>query len=325
MLMASLHGRHRMRKRNPLIQQAAEEIAEDIISSMSIEDDGEIAPVGVLSRDAKKAIIGEISGTLEARYLVNMYQQIQRDRIRTQLRVASLKKAGSPHLIFEYYLEQYRILERNAAKVLVGWAKTQPQWEWLIGIRGIGPVIAACLIAYVRPEYCKSAGSIWRYAGIDVGPMDERATTKFSRDFKRLCWLIGQSFIRTKSDDSFYYHLYLKRKAYEQEKNERGEYAEQAANILKQFNYDSATTAYAFYKNGMLPPMHIHNRATRYAVKIFLSHLAQVTYEMTYNEPQPTPYAMAILGHKDYIAPPNYTPLAQRANQLVSAAHVRTA
>lgn len=56
----------------------------------------------------------------------------------------------------------------------------------------------------------------------------------------------------------------------------------------------------------MLPPAHIHSRAKRYAVKIFLSHLFSVWYELENHEKPPKPYAIAILNHAHEIPIPNY-------------------
>ena len=298
------------RQRRIVAESLREEFANLVIESANINEmDSEIAPINVLARDAIKAIKAGSVSYDEARYLASLYYTIQRDRIRMQLKLNSLRKAGKPYLLAEFYRDQFLILEKNAAKILISWAKTQPVYQWLSQIRGIGGVLASCLIAYTPPDKCTSAGSLWRYAGIDTDPDSELASHAYSREYKRLYWMIGKSFVMTKSEDSFYYKLYEQRKEYETEKNARGDYAEKAAITLKKYAIGRDTVAYSYYSKGMLPPQHIHARAVRWATKLFLSHFAQVHYEMTFKKPQPTIYAIAVLGHKDYIKPPFYEPL----------------
>ena len=53
-----------------------------------------------------------------------------------------------------------------------------------------------------------------------------------------------------------------------------------------------------------LPPAHIHARAKRFAVKIFLSHFHEVWYELHHKKPAPSPYPIANMpGHVHKIDP----------------------
>jgi hypothetical protein len=56
----------------------------------------------------------------------------------------------------------------------------------------------------------------------------------------------------------------------------------------------------------MLPPGHIHERAKRYAVKLFLSALHEVWYYYRYGTRPPKPYPITHLGHAHYMPPPNF-------------------
>ena len=63
----------------------------------------------------------------------------------------------------------------------------------------------------------------------------------------------------------------------------------------------------ALITNGipMLPPAHIHARARRYAVKIFLSHLFEIMFMNYHHVKPPKPYIIQHGGHSRYVAPPN--------------------
>jgi hypothetical protein len=104
-----------------------------------------------------------------------------------------------------------------------------------------------------------------------------------------------------------YSQLYEQRKVLEIGQNDAGMYSEQAANKLATTNIGKETEAYGHYIQGKLPPAHIHARAKRYAVKIFLSHWHHVSFEVANGgKPPAAPYVISQLGHVDYLAPPNW-------------------
>jgi hypothetical protein len=174
--------------------------------------------------------------------------------------------------------------------------------HWAIGITGIGPVITAGLMAHIDFERAKTAGHIWSFAGLNPKQVWEKGQKRpFNAELKTLCWKIGESFVKVSNNNNdIYGKMYSARKAYEQELNEKNHFAEQAADKLKKFNISKKTDAFKAYSIGKLPPGHIHARAKRYAVKMFLSHYFEVGYEEFYNEPAPKPYVIEHLGHVDW-------------------------
>lgn len=127
----------------------------------------------------------------------------------------------------------------------------------------------------------------------------------YNQRMKTLMYKIGESFVKVQNNpNDFYGKIYAERKAIEQAKNELGEYANQAKSQLERYNIGKTTEAYKWYSKGMLPPAHIHSRARRYAVKIFISHLFDKWYRLQYNQEPPKPFAIAILGHAHEIKPP---------------------
>src|SRR5262249_6639854 len=125
-------------------------------------------------------------------------------------------------------------------------------------------------------------------------------------DLKVLCWKIGESFVKVSgSKKDIYGKVYLQRKQYEQERNERGEYAGQAEAFLSSKRIGKDTEAFKAYSKGLLPHAHIHSRAKRYAVKLFLSHWHEAAYRHRYKEAPPKPFAIAHLGHAHVLECPN--------------------
>lgn len=129
------------------------------------------------------------------------------------------------------------------------------------------------------------------------------AKPPYNRELKTLCWKIGQSFLKVKNKkNSLYGRLLNTRLVYEKQKNENGDYAEQAANILKTKTFKNQQ-AKKVYESGKLPDGHILSRCLRHTTKIFIAHLFEAMYFEKYGEEPPRPYAIEYLGHVDVIPP----------------------
>jgi hypothetical protein len=244
----------------------------------------------------------------EARYLVDAYYTIQEYRMSAGKRVRSLADSGNPHGIVLWFFEQDRMLESQLKRVLDFWTLTIPAARWARSIVGIGPMIAAGLAAHIDVPRCNTVGRIWRFAGLDptvVWRKGERCP--WNAKLKKLCWSIGDCFVKVSGHPADVYgKLYLRRKAIEQERNEAGKFADQAARKLERFKIGKDTDAYAVYAAGKLPPAHIHARAKRWTVKLFLAHYHHVAYTLATGTAPPKPYVVSVLGHGDMIMPPNF-------------------
>lgn len=247
-----------------------------------------------LSRDLAKA-----AATLsddEARYLVDAYYIMQEDRKRSANQVRALGEAVEPNSVIAWLADQSSVLEKQIARALDKYTQAHPMGAWMRSVVGIGPVISAGLLAHIDITKAPTVGHIWRYAGLDPTSKWEKGQKRpFNASLKRLCWLIGESFVKVKAhDDDVYGKLYDQRKAYEHERNERGDYTEQAQAILKRKPDHAQRAVYAL---GKLPDGHLHMRAKRWAVKQFLSDLHGAWYRQHFGTEPPLPYPIAILGH----------------------------
>lgn len=260
-------------------------------------------PIERLSRDVTAA--GRSLSRGEARFLVDTYYQLQENRKRDENQVRSLASAGEPHAVLAWLATQSRTLENQVKRALNAYSAADPLGQWARDQVGIGPVIAAGLLAHIDVAKAPTAGHVWRFAGLDP-------TTKWGKgqkrpwnaDLKVLCWKIGESFVKVSGrDDAVYAQLYLARKAYEEARNAAGAYADQAAELLATKNFRAETTAKACYQEGRLPPGHLHARAKRYAVKLFLAHYLEEGRRLAGLEVV-APYPLAHLGHAHKIEVP---------------------
>lgn len=313
----------------------------------------------------------------EARFLVDHYDIMQRNRIRASAQINSMSE--EPHCVIRHFQENSIVLEAQICKALGLFAKNHPVGKWIMSMHGMGPVMSSRILAYIDIAECPTAGHIFSYAGLDPqrkwyknekeaseivdrivgddkevtyehlvkihnetgwsithldkfsyasawvrakeGQPKKEKTKKEKRSaaclkkaimvrphnakLKNLCWNIGESFFKQRSKDGSYYGKILDaRLLYEIEKNENGEYKEEAAKSLAKLK-DKSTPTYKANIEGKLPVGHILMRCKRYAVKRFLSHLHYVWYKHEFQEDPPKPYVITHMGHTHIDYPPN--------------------
>ena len=268
-------------------------------------------PIDLLTKDIKQA--ATLVSPVEARYLVDTYYQLQRQRIRASNQIQSLIKleageleATEPHRVLRWLAGNATTLENNIKRALDVYAKAHLTGRWSQSICGIGPVLSAGLLAHIDITKAPTVGHIWRFAGLDPtvkwGKGEKRP---WNASLKTLCWKIGESFVKVSGrEDDVYGKLYLERKAYEQGRSERGELADQAQVWVQKVA--KTTEAHAYYQKGVLPPGHLHARAKRWTVKLFLAHWHAVCYQDTFKEPAPKPYVLSQLQHGHEIRCPQW-------------------
>lgn len=264
----------------------------------------ELTPILKLTRDIRTA--ATVLTDDEARFLVDDYYIMQDQRIRADGQIRAMQESGEPNMVINFFSEQSRTLENQVKSALNAYSNAIPLGQWARSICGVGPVIAAGLLAHIditKP----TAGHIWRFAGLDPsikwGKGEKRP---FNATLKTLCWKLGESFVKVQNNDAdFYGKLYVETKEGLIAKNEAGEFAPAAAEKLEKFKISKTTDAYKAYSAGKLPPAHIHARAKRWAVKLFLSHYHAVGYWLAFETMPARPYAVEHLGHAHIISPPN--------------------
>jgi hypothetical protein len=264
--------------------------------------------IGKLSKDVREA--GSVVTREEARELVDLYYRLQKDRIVLGNQSSALTKAGRPTTVVDFFMEQFGSLERQMVTVLDKFSMSSEVGEWSREQLGIGPVIAAGFLAHIDIEKAPTVGHIWRFAGLDPTVKWEKGQRRpWNADLKVLCWKAGESFKKVSGrEDALYGQMYRQRKAYELERDARGGNAETAARTLEEKKIKDPATK-ATYESGHLPAGRLDLRATRWAVKLFLSHWHHVAFVEEYGENPPKPYILTQDGgHAHYIAPPGYQP-----------------
>lgn len=310
----------------------------ETVERAEVEDVKADTLIEKMSRDVKAA-----AKTLDresARQLVDIYYNCQRQRIRMS-NIDSAKSAdGKSSQVVRMFLDYWEKLEKMSGACLGYYAAAHPAGRWMLSQYGCGPVLTAGFLAHFDITKAPTAGHFWRYAGLDITqewlPGQKCPWNIF---LKSKCYLLGESFVKSSFNEaSVYGHWYKVRKQYEHERNLAGGNAEYIANMLKKKSFGDDTDAVLWYTGcvtpekareffavttksaglikkyagepgsgvPMLPPSHVHHRATRWAVKLFLSHFHEVWYTRHYGRPCPYPYAMSHLGHAHKIPVPDW-------------------
>jgi len=262
------------------------------------------AAVRRLNRDLLRA--ARTLGVKEARYLVNAYYAMQEARKGAGNQINALSLTNQPHTVIAWLHDQNATVEKQIKRALDAWSDSIPVARWAKTV-GISPVIAAGLAAHIDIARCPTVGHIWRFAGLDPTQEREKGTKcPWNAELKALCSKIGESFVQgARNDADFYGRLYLQRQAHEAAANDAGKFADQANRKLEHFKLARNTDACTSYSQGKLPPTHVHARAKRWAVKLFLSHYHEVALRLAGQEPV-KPFGIDILNRAHYIAPPNF-------------------
>ena len=136
-------------------------------------------------------------GKDEARFLVDAYYQLQDNRIRSDGQVRSMSKDGEPHAVLQWLADMNRTLEESIKSALDSYSMATPVGQWARSQVGIGPVIAAGLLAHLDITKANTAGAFWSYAGMDPRSTWEKGQKRpWNAQLKVLCWKLGESFVK---------------------------------------------------------------------------------------------------------------------------------
>ena len=265
-----------------------------------------------------------IVGDDEARFLVDAYYTAQDHRKRADNQVRSM--AAEPAQLLAWLSNENARIEGDMRRVLNAYSARDPLGAWARTQKGVGPIITAGLLAHIRfelpvkgvdgkpltngdgnpvMERVQTPSRIWSFAGYNPEMVWGKGKKRpFNAGLKALCWNLGECFVKVhKQPDAFWGHLYAMRKAHEEERNESGALAAQAAKALESKRFTNKEVI-AVYQSGKLTKGHIHARAKRWAVKMFLVYWHRVGYVVRFGELPPQPYVIAILGHGGLFEPP---------------------
>jgi len=162
-----------------------------------------VEPVETLNKALREAA-GNLTKR-NARYLVDYYYQVQRDRIRAAKQLDKNMEEEEPTIIMGWVAGNTTKFENNIRNALNAYSDKSPVGRWAKSIVGIGPVIAAGLLAHIDITKTSSVSSVWRYAGLDptLPPKKKGQELGYHPGLKTLCWKVGESFVKVTNAVTF--------------------------------------------------------------------------------------------------------------------------
>lgn len=212
-----------------------------------------------------------------------------------------------PNELVSWAFEEFETVENLIKKALDVWTDNDVIGQWSKSLVGIGPVIAAGLLAHIDPKLSATVGNLWSFAGLNPNQKWEKGQKRpWNARLRVIAWKASTSFMKQrKREGCIYGQIFETRWALEKERNARGVFADQAKAALEEKTFGKKTEAYKAYAKGKLPLARILLRAQRVASKIFLSHWLVVAKWAKEGVLPPAPYSIEILKHGHVIPVPN--------------------
>jgi hypothetical protein len=258
-----------------------------------------------------------------ARWLVDVYYQIQNDRIRAAHQERTSAESVEPHQLMGWVFDSMSLFETSIKNALGVFAASYVVGQWMQAQFGIGPVISAALLSNFDIRKAQTVGHFWRFAGLDPTCKWEKGKKRpYNARLKTICaFKLGESFVkfhnRVDKDGvslCYYGKLYESKKAGLIAENDSGKFAETAKSEIARCEKTPAllgkmkdTQRMGHWKAGRLAPANIHDRARRWVVKLFLSHLHHVMFWDFYGKDPPAPYIFQhpeLGDHRHLLLPP---------------------
>jgi hypothetical protein len=210
-------------------------------------------------------------------------RQIQKARIQFNNRLSALERGDDDDArtqqreIVGRWLNRFEELERELDADITAAVREEPVFEQVVAIKGIGPLLAAKMIAMIDIERAATVSALWRYAGYGVVDGEREKPVKgealhYNIRLKTTLYLVGSAFLR--------------------------------ANSPYRRVYDDARAYYAANRPDWTPG-HQHLAAKRKMVKTFLAHLWE-RWRKVEGLPTGALYVNERLGHEHYYTPEDF-------------------
>jgi hypothetical protein len=251
----------------------------------------------------------ELQETRHVAEAVEIFYDVQKLRIMHANKLRIDPPCAEPPSELSEWLNKYLLLgEHVMAGKLKKWVlsdRSPAEAKWAYAQVGIGPIIAGGLAAHIDPAKANTPSAVWKFAGL-APKFDKRSKGQkipFNLRLKVLTWKAGESFVKVSGkENAFYGEFYAKYKADEVSRNENGHYREAAARELATKKFSDNDTKKRLLE-GKLSDGHLHSRAKRRTVKLFLCHY-WIKGRKARGLDVRLPYPMQILGHDGMIEPP---------------------
>ena len=104
----------------------------------------------------------------EARFLVDLYYQIQDERKRAAGQIRATTASGEPNDLLKFFFGRWEKLENDIKKALDRYSKNHPACIWMCeNVLGIAGVLSVGLVAHFDIKKAPTVGHFWNFAGLN--------------------------------------------------------------------------------------------------------------------------------------------------------------
>lgn len=130
--------------------------------------DAELKPLKIARLNVELRQQARSMGAQQARYLVDAYYSMQEYRKSGANKMRAVEAGDTPPMpLLDWLTEQFATLEVRLRDLLGNFAEASPVGQWSLNQVGIGPIIAAGLLAHIDMSIATTPGHIYRFAGLD--------------------------------------------------------------------------------------------------------------------------------------------------------------
>ena len=232
---------------------------------------------------------------MEIKALVSLYYDVQRFRVGGNNRRKALEKQLSTSERLAVATAHLKSTEEAIAKLIAPVVKDDPLAEWPMSLRGVGPILAAALIASGLDPAIDKPSAWWRFAG--VGVVDGKNQRKrrgekvnYNMFLNKTLYVLVGSFL--KAGDNLYADLYRRFK--EESAAGRPDIIPSACKHCDGTGtVDEQECNRCGGKGEVGAAIHHHLRAMMLTERVFLTHLQQRWREALGMPPPRVPYIHA--------------------------------
>ena len=237
--------------------------------------------------------------------IVDFQLQFEKSLTALKIRNTHLQKNGTPDSETERLLKESELFKKEQLlKPVARLLAVHPAYPWFSRIKGIGNENIAKVITFIDINKCNTISGLWKYAGYacdENGQADrphKGEKLSFNKELKMMCYRLGVSLLKAhgistaKGKEGTSFGIYYEK-----------EYAKEVARAgrlgIKIADADKIPKG---KESEYMNSLHVHNRAFRKMIKLFLGCL-WLYWRKVEGLPVREPFSIEKLGHTTLIEP----------------------
>lgn len=231
--------------------------------------------------------------------LVDAALSIEKVRVRTQVRKTHLELDGrndpETDALYERLVGVEEYVDGRVASIVT----SHPAYPWFSKVKGIGKENIAKVVGQIDILKAPTISALWQFCGYGIENGKALKRTKgggklhYNSQLRSMCWRLGSSLLKAKGN--FYDYYNAQKERYLEQCQSQGVKVVPATGLPKR-------DGKRYEPDGVISEGHVHNRALRKMIKLFLACL-WLSWREAEGLPVTEPYSIGVLKHDSMISP----------------------